>query len=279
MSRRVKAGTHPTRHIADTDWLTELYSFLTTPTVGVDGDGGVGGGPSSVRFPDTVVFKYERPYLWFAHGPCGIVVRDSHKEIGSIAVLQAFTDSFERARKRSRGPHTEIVAYYVSSAGDNGRQSVEYFDLAALRDFLFNQKKQNGILQRFVPATGYQHSVIRVRWSRSHVEMEERTNHHKMADRSRSILDRAVTFDGSEHLSSWHPVMPSSRLAELCESTTHSLLQHVSMIVPTRYTVHSATLFLKPVTDKAIILLWCQHLVVQDEFGRLLPVEEVRWTA
>ena len=78
-----------------------------------------------------------------------VEVRDTHKELGCKAILQAFTESYERARARKANP-SEVVAYYVSQgpAGEEGgaRQSVEYPDLESLRDFLFNQKKHNGIL-------------------------------------------------------------------------------------------------------------------------------------
>ena len=90
MSRRIKgAGGGPHRSLSTTDWLTEIFGYLTTPTIGVGGNGGVGGGQAAVRFPDTVVFKYERPYVWFAHAPHGVVVRETHKEIGAKAALQA----------------------------------------------------------------------------------------------------------------------------------------------------------------------------------------------
>ncbi len=209
-----------------------------------------------------------------------VEVRDTHKELGCKAILQAFTESYDRARARKANP-SEVVAYYVSQgpAGEEGgaRQSVEYLDLESLRDFLFNQKKHNGILQQFVPSTGGHHSVIRVRWFKSRLEMEQRTNQLKLADRTKPIVDRLVTFDGSEHLSDWHAVMPSSRLASQLEMTAALVLRHIQILLPQRYAVHSATFFLKLISEASVQLLWCNSLTVQDrEDGRLIPTDEAR---
>ena len=57
--------------------------------------------------------------------------------------------------------------------------------------------------------------------------LEQRTNRHKIDDQRLPMMQRAVTFDGPEHLSTWHAVVSKSKLARDLRRTTSALIAHL----------------------------------------------------
>ena len=164
--------------------------------------------------------------------------RSSQRDLASKNILKAFRAHLYPVDATDGRParECEIVATYTSiepnEAGE-GVMSTEYFDADGLGEFLLSRpKRANGILQRFVPPAGFYHSVCRVRWEKTHMVLEQRPNRHKIDDQRLPMMQRAVTFDGPEHLSTWHAVVSKSKLARDLRRTTGALIAHLGKLLP-----------------------------------------------
>jgi hypothetical protein len=135
---------------------------------------------------------------------------------------------------------------------------VEYFDEPALKNFLFRtEKATNGVLQKFLPSRGDQHSVIRATWSPQLCLLDRRINENRLKDRTIPAALRCVTFEGPDHLSYSAPLAgssPATQLQQLC----NNIVEHVFQVSNQR--ISRMVMTFKVAENNMIWLLWCSSL-------------------
>ncbi len=103
-----------------------------------------------INIPDTVVYKYRQPALWYFTSVDGTLKKKSKANITNVHIEEAFF-------RKDMG--CDIVAYYIcdvpneESTGEDDAMhtTIEYFDKKGLHDFLYKREKvNNGVLQRFI---------------------------------------------------------------------------------------------------------------------------------
>eukprot|EP01027_Heterolobosea_sp_BB2_P005147 GEZU01007901.1.p1 GENE.GEZU01007901.1~~GEZU01007901.1.p1 ORF type:complete len:139 (+),score=31.97 GEZU01007901.1:40-456(+) len=104
--------------------------------------------------------------------------------------------------------------------------SVEFFDKNDLNTFLFKrEKREQGILQKFVTPKGSFNSVIQAIWSPHVTLVERRNNIHKLNDKKWTMYERAVTYEGPAHYSN-EGSNPSASIDKYSTKPILSLITH-----------------------------------------------------
>ncbi|CAE8641971.1 unnamed protein product [Polarella glacialis] len=131
----------------------------------------------SLRIPDTVVFKYSAPSLWYFTSVDGTIKRKTKAKVNEQHIVEEFL---------KRPSLSGIVAYYVTTTEETVEQSrelrddgdleaelagtrttIQYLNEEGLKNFLFNrqQVKPDGILQKFLEPLGGSNNMLRAMWS------------------------------------------------------------------------------------------------------------------
>ena len=176
-------------------------------------------GPS-INIPDTVIFRYGQPTLWYFTASNGRVKRKNRQNLLSAKIEEAFT-------KQILG--YDIVATFVSvpiekdlPSGKVPSNTVEFLDRKGLSDFLYQSKKDNhGILQRFIEPKGIKNEIIRAIWSPKVCLLERAENIHNLHDPRYGLYERCVTFEGPEYYSVSAPLrgpVLAGQIQKVCES-------------------------------------------------------------
>lgn len=200
----------------------------------------------ALRIPDTVIFRYGAPALWYFTSVDGTIKRKTKAKVNGEYIFKEFVK-----RESASG----IVACYVSSVHADAdspalggvsasghdsneheiaagtRTTIEYLDRAGLQDFLFNRQRVrvDGILQRFVEPKGDHNNMIRVLWSPKVCLLERRINRRKMSDTKYDVYERAVTFEGPDFLSEVTPVRGPSMTMQV-HDVADSIVQHIAAV-------------------------------------------------
>jgi hypothetical protein len=191
---------------------------------------------TAVRIPDTVVYHSQYPIIWFFFSKDGHVKRKNAANVRPDTIFQSF--SARRGRKSSN----EIIAQYLyprKDEDDNDVIAVEYLDELQLRHFLFNERQRDaGILQKFSPPSSKNNSMLHVRWSSRVCLVERRENRHAIDDSRYTINERAVTFDGAEHLSELRVINKGqATLVQRVRQSCAAIAEHVESITQSKIQV------------------------------------------
>lgn len=186
---------------------------------------------------------------------------------------------------------TDVVAIYIyqpdstASTGMLGasaltttepaRTTIEYFDAAALREFLYKRDKPHGgMLQKFVLPKGARNATVRAIWPPKICLLERAVNRRNVYDKCFGVYERGVTFDGpADAYSSPEPVRGAALPGEvqgLCEA----VVDHVTRVTYHKYRISRMVLHLKTDADDRVWLLWCSSLRLLNPgtgAGGLLP--------
>jgi hypothetical protein len=227
-----------------------------------------GGGPR-VFVPHTVIFKLSQPSAWYFTS-----LRSSKIKKKSRANLTNAQIEHEFTKKKSP---TDIVAVYiyqpdaVASTGTLGasamstaepaRTTIEYFDAAALREFLYKRDKPHGgMLQKFILPKGARNATVRAIWSPKICLLERAVNRRNVYDKRFGVYERGVTFDGpADAYSAPEPVRGAALPGEvqmLCEA----VVDHVTRVTYHKYRISRMVMHLKTDADDRLWLLWCSSL-------------------
>lgn len=238
----------------------------------------------AVRIPDTVVFKYNVPSLWYFTSVDGTIKRKSKAKCTCEHIEKEFT---------KRPSPSGIVAYYAAaaaapglddlsklaatgeaSAGEAGgeaaraaRTTIEYLDAAGLHKFLFEGSRRlrsDGVLQRFVEPKGESNTMLRALWSPKVCLLERRINCLRLSETRYDMYERAVTFEGPDFHSVVAPVRGSGMMARVQE-VAEAIVEHVAAVTNERIHVSRLTLCFKVDRKERLHLLFASSVRLQEE--------------
>ncbi|CAE7288819.1 unnamed protein product [Symbiodinium sp. CCMP2592] len=185
----------------------------------------------ALRIPDTIVFKFNYPSVWYFTSLDGTLKRKHKSKLNDEYIFQQFL---------KRPPACGIVAYYVRTVVDAedahkglaenvpAPTTIEYLNEAQLHDFLFNRQREkgSGLLQKFLEPFGDRNNMIRALWSPKVCLLERRLNCLNLNDTRYDMYERAVTFEGPDFHSEVTPVRGST-LANKVLHIAETIVQHV----------------------------------------------------
>eukprot|EP00930_Biecheleria_cincta_P096757 TRINITY_DN88551_c0_g1_i1.p1 TRINITY_DN88551_c0_g1~~TRINITY_DN88551_c0_g1_i1.p1 ORF type:complete len:837 (+),score=141.65 TRINITY_DN88551_c0_g1_i1:44-2554(+) len=203
----------------------------------------------SLRIPDTVIFKFDAPSVWYFTSVDGTIKRKHKTKLNEEHIEKEFL---------KRGSSSGIVAYFVTTFTDEedanrglagtseAPTTMQYFDEAGLRDFLRNKqrRKGDGILQRFLEPADGRNNMTRAMWSPKVCLLERRVNRLALNDCRYDMYERAVTFEGHDFHSELTPVRGSS-LAGKVHEIADSIVQHVAAVTNDRIKISRLALNFK----------------------------------
>jgi hypothetical protein len=168
------------------------------------------------------------------------MLRSKRDKISNRAILRAFlaspSDEEQQPKKKQVispfGANTpRIVAYYlIIEKGDdeNDVGKIEYMNAEQLENFLsYRTKCSLGLLQKYVECKGEKNRVFRVSWSAKFCWTEVATNVSKLNNDKIPLVDRLVTFEGPEHLST-QTAVNSEVLKLQLKTTCENIVDHFS---------------------------------------------------
>lgn len=219
------------------DWLVDVFKYLppTNQSCGVP----------SVRVPITLTLRHSKPHTWYLSPATGGVVeetaepKEKEKNVADLGeralkyIISRFKNaSAEQAKKVMLEDQVDIVALYASKvpiSGGRARTKIEYFDEGLLEDFLRHRPiKRDGVLQLFAVPTCQKAVLVRARHAGGRLaSVEIRTNCNNITD-TKTVIDRAVTFDGDEHLSRAGEVPKTSALFVSIGKLMRELICHIN---------------------------------------------------
>lgn len=203
----------------------------------------------SLRIPDTVIFKFNAPSVWYFTSVDGTIKRKHKTKLNEEHIEKEFL---------KRGSSSGIVAYFVTTLTDDedanrglagnseAPTTMQYFDEADLKDFLKNKQRQkgDGILQRFLEPSEGRNNMTRALWSPKVCLLERRVNRLALNDCRYDMYERAVTFEGHDFHSELTPVRGSS-LASKVHEIADSIVQHVAAVTNDRIKISRLALNFK----------------------------------
>eukprot|EP00741_Cyanophora_paradoxa_P009652 tig00001574_g9350.t1 len=221
-----------------------------------------------VRVPETVVYKYRSPAYCLAKSPAnsGLPSPAFHTEgaethVEQRAKWEVKNNRIEEIFSEQRKPKCEILASYISvSGGGEGKLVIEYFDRQGLHDFLFFRSKvNNGILQKFLPPRGKSNFTIRVVWTPIITIVEQCTNKAVLSNTRLDMYERAVTFEGPDHLRETTKLRGERVQREIGEICLN-VVDHVQRTTHGRQRIARMVLNLRIDEEDRIWLLYCSSV-------------------
>jgi hypothetical protein len=227
-----------------------------------------------VHVPDTVVYKYRQPAYWYftSRDPAGGIKMKNKQNLGNVRVEESLCN-------KPSASTNEVVAYYISSEQTPAGTvtTIEHFDSAGLRDFLYNHEKENnGILQRFVDSKGTSNTIFRAIWSPNVFHVERRTNVLDLSDRKLSLHQRVVTFEGDEHFSDPLTVTDTlfgSQVQRICESMVDHCSLHLHAQGSAAH-VSRMVLHFKVDDNSRVWFLWCSSVRLSPDDIQLNTIRD-----
>jgi len=227
-----------------------------------------------MRIPDTVVFRYGAPLVWYFTSLDGTVKRKTKAKVNSERIFEEFV---------KRASPSGILASYVSSIrsddepepgpdaieqdGTAGtKTTIEYLNRDALWHVLFNRQKvrPDGILQKFVEPKGDHNNMIRVLWSPKVCLLERRVNNKRLSDTKYDVYERAVTFEGSEFLSEVTPVRGPTMVMQV-HDIADAIVQHIAAVTGDRMKISRMALNFKVDERDRLWLLFASSLRLRGD--------------
>ena len=203
-------------------------------------------GCANVRLPDTIVYKYRQPCVWYFSDRNGNLRRKKRDGMTWENIMHVFTRGGP-----SKKPMAEdaIVALYTFSMpadeasgaqwqefkGQRFRKTtrqtvVEHLTAAQLKDFLlYREKVYDGQLQRYiVPRRGVNSTFVAV-WSPHLLHLEKWVNSGDAHNRDSSVYARTVTHEG-EPFSAFQQPIRGERFPMDVQRTCRSIAQHTAAV-------------------------------------------------
>mmetsp|Transcript_66731 Transcript_66731/g.120097 ORF Transcript_66731/g.120097 Transcript_66731/m.120097 type:complete len:807 (-) Transcript_66731:97-2517(-) len=239
----------------------------------------------SLRIPDTVVFKYSAPSLWYFTSVDGTIKRKTKAKVNEQHIVEEFL---------KRPSLSGIVAYYVTTTEETVEQSrelrddgdleaelagtrttIQYLNEEGLKNFLFNrqQVKPDGILQKFLEPLGGSNNMLRAMWSPKVCMLERRVNRLRVADTRYDMYERAVTFEGPDFHSEVVPVRGAAPVAKVHE-IAESIVQHVAAVTNDRMKISRLALNFKVDHKDRTWLLFASSVRLRDELRHSLHLDQ-----
>jgi len=213
-----------------------------------------------INIPDTVIYEFRQPAIWYFTSKNGQIKKKGKYNLSNIRIEEAFT-------RKAIG--SDIIAYYLSTNVETGKTTIEYFDRATLRDFLYNREKvDNGILQKFVEPRGTKNDMIQGIWSPKILLLERRENKYKLIDQRYSLYEKAVTYEGPMHYSTAMPVRGSS-LPLMVQDICEKVVDHVGEVSFRKCNISRMAINFKVDANDRVWLLWCSSLRLEQT----IPIE------
>eukprot|EP00435_Cladocopium_sp_Y103_P059170 s779_g21.t1 len=192
----------------------------------------------TLRIPDTIVFKYNFPSVWYFTSVDGTIKRKHKAKLDAEYILKEFL---------KRPLACGIVAYYVQTSLDVddaqrglvetglAPTTIEYLNEEQLRELLFNRQmnRGDGLLQKFLEPPDARNNMIRAQWSPKVCLIERRINRLNLNDTHYDMYERAVTFEGPDFHSEVTPVRGAT-LANKVDQIADAIIQHVAGVTNDR---------------------------------------------
>lgn len=207
----------------------------------------LGFGPA-VNVPDTIVYKYGQPIVWyFTSSSSGKVKKKNKSNLISGKIEDAFT-------RNASG--YDVIATFVSAHGGGqtleeeagvgaSNKKIEFLDRHGFHDFLYNRFDQsNGILQKFVEPKGNKNEMVRAIWSPKVCLLERAVNKIYLHDTGYGLYERCITYEGPEAYSSSVPLR-GPVLAGHVQKLTETIAQHISEVTFSQYQISRLVLNFK----------------------------------
>ncbi|KAL7452816.1 hypothetical protein ACHAWC_004535 [Mediolabrus comicus] len=196
-----------------------------------------------MRIPDTVIFQFGVPNVWFFTSKNGGPNRDQtkimRKRKTNLTIAHIEEVFLDKASSRGTVGDDDVVAYFIEQRQGNTEQddassfcNIEYFNPRTLHDFLQDGKaNKNGILQRFIaPHGGRYNSQIRAVWTPKLCLQERRRTKQDLHDTRFALYERAITFDGPENYSVSVPLR-GTVLAGRVQRICNEISNHISTVL------------------------------------------------
>eukprot|EP00928_Gymnodinium_smaydae_P044797 TRINITY_DN29903_c0_g3_i1.p1 TRINITY_DN29903_c0_g3~~TRINITY_DN29903_c0_g3_i1.p1 ORF type:complete len:831 (-),score=184.80 TRINITY_DN29903_c0_g3_i1:204-2696(-) len=230
----------------------------------------------ALRIPDTIIFKYNAPSVWYFTSVDGTIKRKTKAKLTCEHIEQEFL--------RKPSP-SGIVACFVatlpagpesardaSNSAENeapSRTTLEYLDAESLHDFLHNRRRVrgDGILQRFVEPKGDNNHLLRAMWSPKVCLLERRVNRLRLTDTRYDVYERAVTFEGPDYHSEVTAVRGGAVMSKVLE-VANAIVDHLGAVTGERIRVSRMALNLKVDAKDRLHLLFCSSLRLQDDMAQ-----------
>ena len=226
----------------------------------------LGYGPS-IWVPDTVVYKFGQPTVWYFTGLDGKLKRKHKQNLVNVKIEEAFNKSAT----------SDIVACYISEDPKHGT-TMEYFDRGGLNEFLYSRwKENNGLLQRFIESKGTKNAVVRAIWSPKVCLLERRANRKHLHDSRYGFYERAVTYEGPEHFSDAAPLRGATfptQIQRICDN----LQAHVAEVSFRKHRIIRLVAHFKIDAKDKVWLLWTSSIRLapeRDQDQKLVPEDVV----
>jgi len=192
----------------------------------------------TLRIPDTIVFKFNCPSVWYFTSVDGTIKRKHKAKLDAEYILREFL---------KRPLACGIVAYYVQTSLDVddaqrglvetglAPTTIEYLNEEQLRELLFNRQmnRGDGLLQKFLEPPDARNNMIRAQWSPKVCLIERRINRLNLNDTHYDMYERAVTFEGPDFHSEVTPVRGAT-LANKVDQIADAIIQHVAGVTNDR---------------------------------------------
>ncbi|CAG9334959.1 unnamed protein product [Blepharisma stoltei] len=211
----------------------------------------------NVLLPETVIYRYAKPFFWYFSTESGELLRKSKTRVNHKFIFQEFMDE-----------KSKIIATFLGFS-DNKKDkaniaTVDFFNPESFDEFIHNcDKPLSGILQKWVDPKNGQNSLIKVIWSSQFCLLEKRTNLHSIDDPKIDFYDKLVTYEGLEHNSKIDS-LSSPWLVEEIQKTCLGIVDHIKAVTGGNVTVTRMTLFFKQDCDDLIWFQFCSSLKVLD---------------
>jgi hypothetical protein len=200
----------------------------------------LGYGPS-VNIPDTIIYKYGQPVVWYFTSSAGKVKKKNKHNLISGKIEDAFT-------RMSAG--YDIVATFASNevneapGSGGGKRKIEFLDAAAFHEFLYTREQNSGILQRFIDPKSNRNEAIRAIWSPKVCLIERAINRHYLHDTGYGLYERCITFEGPEYYIETVPLR-GPVLSGQIQKITEAIALHIAEVSFSQYQISRLVLTLK----------------------------------
>eukprot|EP00927_Polykrikos_kofoidii_P032358 TRINITY_DN27599_c0_g1_i1.p1 TRINITY_DN27599_c0_g1~~TRINITY_DN27599_c0_g1_i1.p1 ORF type:complete len:963 (-),score=181.19 TRINITY_DN27599_c0_g1_i1:208-3024(-) len=263
-------------------------SFARNARVGLEGDGVaarlfeilwkrdlLSDSSLALRIPDTVIFKYNAPSLWYFTSVDGTIKRKGKAKVNREHIEKEFN---------RRASSSGILAYYVSTEADEtvgetedtnddegpseqvSKTTIEYLDREGLHEFLSGRARTrtDGILQKFVEPSGDRNNMVRALWSPKVCLLERRVNRLRLSDTRYDVYERAVTFEGPDVHSEVTPVRGNALMNKV-QQVADSIVEHVAAVTHDRVRLSRIALNFKVDDRDRLWLLFASSVRLRDE--------------
>lgn len=149
--------------------------------------------------PQTVIFKYGHPSLWYLNNKDGLIVRKKEASLTYDGIFKGFS--------RSKRKNKEVSAT-VYNFDESGKTVINYIDWETLEKICKEPDSQTKkdvihpkfcVLQEHIQTQTIFNSVIECLWSKSFLILNKIRNRFPLTNDKYRMADRLMTFDAPDH--------------------------------------------------------------------------------